>query len=411
METKIHIIGAGVSGLVAAKILEQHGYAPIILEASDRVGGRLKTDIIDGFQLDHGFQVLLSSYPEAKKHLDFKKLNLQEFKSGSKIFVNGQVKTIGDPTRDWTVLFSTLFSGIGTFSDKLKVNKLKKTLEGKTIEQIFHGQEQRTIDYLRELGFSSDMIEKFFVPFFSGIFLETELKTSSRMFEFIFKMFGEGFATLPKGGIEEIPKQLLTSLSKTEIKYNSPVKSLFGSEIKLVNGESIQTDYTIVATEASHIINNMSDQEIEWKHCDTLYFVSNEKIFSEPYIGLVANSGSLINNIFYHTSLQTESSGKGELLSVTIVNGHDLSEDDLIRQVDKELSELCGINNLRFLKRYQIKKALPNITDIVSDVEPSHTMLANQIFLAGDIQLNGSLNAAMRSGERAAQGLIEVLKR
>lgn len=411
METKIHIIGAGVSGLIAAKILEQHGYAPIILEASDRVGGRLKTDIIDGFQLDHGFQVLLSSYPEAKKHLDFKKLNLQEFKSGSKIFVNGQVKTIGDPTRDWTVLFSTLFSGIGTFSDKLKVNKLKKTLEGKTIEQIFHGQEQRTIDYLRELGFSSDMIEKFFVPFFSGIFLETELKTSSRMFEFIFKMFGEGFATLPKGGIEEIPKQLLTSLSKTEIKYNSPVKSLFGSEIKLVNGESIQTDYTIVATEASHIINNMSDQEIEWKNCDTLYFVSNEKIFSEPYIGLVVNSGSLINNIFYHTSLQTESSGKGELLSVTIVNGHDLSEDDLIRQVEKELSELCGINNLRFLKRYQIKKALPNITDVVSDVEPSHTMLANQIFLAGDMQLNGSLNAAMRSGERAAQGLIEVLKR
>lgn len=411
METKIHIIGAGVSGLIAAKILEQHGYAPIILEASDRVGGRLKTDIIDGFQLDHGFQVLLSSYPEAKKHLDFKKLNLQEFKSGSKIFVNGQVKTIGDPTKDWTVLFSTLFSGIGTFSDKLKVNKLKKTLEGKTIEQIFHSQEQRTIDYLRELGFSSDMIEKFFVPFFSGIFLETELKTSSRMFEFIFKMFGEGFATLPKGGIEEIPKQLLTSLSKTEIKHNSPVKSLFGSEIKLVNGESIQTDYTIVATEASHIINNMSDQEIEWKNCDTLYFVSNEKIFSEPYIGLVANSGSLINNIFYHTSLQTESSGKGELLSVTIVNGHDLSEDDLIRQVEKELSELCGINNLRFLKRYQIKKALPNITDVVSDVEPSHTMLANQIFLAGDIQLNGSLNAAMRSGERAAQGLIEVLKR
>ena len=69
---KIYIVGAGVSGLVAAQVLENKGYHPIILEAANRAGGRVKTDIKKGVQLDHGFQVLLSSYPAAQKYLDFK---------------------------------------------------------------------------------------------------------------------------------------------------------------------------------------------------------------------------------------------------------------------------------------------------------------------------------------------------
>ena len=85
-KSKVTIIGGGLSGLIAALVLEKNGYTPLILEATDRPGGRLKTDIINGFQLDHGFQVLLSSYPAAQKYLDYDKLELQYFKSGSHIF-------------------------------------------------------------------------------------------------------------------------------------------------------------------------------------------------------------------------------------------------------------------------------------------------------------------------------------
>ena len=127
METeayKIYIIGAGISGLIAAKVLENNGFHPIIIEATDRAGGRVKTDIVKGYQLDHGFQVLLTAYPTAKAFLDYNALALQTFLPGATIFKNGKQKTLGDPLRSISLLFPTLFSGIGNFSDKLKVLKL-----------------------------------------------------------------------------------------------------------------------------------------------------------------------------------------------------------------------------------------------------------------------------------------------
>ena len=96
-EGKIHIVGAGVSGLVAAKVLESHGYRSVVIESTDRVGGRVKTDFLDGFQLDHGFQVLLTSYPEAQKHLDYKSLELQKILPGAAIFLSKKQKIIGNP--------------------------------------------------------------------------------------------------------------------------------------------------------------------------------------------------------------------------------------------------------------------------------------------------------------------------
>ncbi|MFT5238620.1 MAG: phytoene dehydrogenase-like protein, partial [Flavobacteriaceae bacterium] len=304
-EYKIHIIGAGVSGLVAATVLEQNGFHPVIIEATDRVGGRVKTDIIDGYQLDHGFQVFLTAYPAAKKYLDLESLELQKFLPGASIFKNGKQMIIGDPLRDTSLLFSTLFSGIGSFSDKLKVLKLNIRLKKKTLSDIFSDKEQSTLSYLRDFGFSDQMIAQFFKPFFSGIFLEPRLETSSRMFEFVYKMFGEGYATLPKAGIEAIPRQLAKNLKETTFKFNTKVVSIKDEEITLSNNEKLKSHFTIVAAEASTLISNLKGQSVEWKSCDTLYFETENRVIKKPLIGLIPEDDALINNIFYHTSIET----------------------------------------------------------------------------------------------------------
>jgi phytoene dehydrogenase-like protein len=120
---QVYIVGAGISGLIAAHVLEKQGISPTVIESSDRVGGRLKTDLIKGFQLDHGFQVLLSNYSAAKKYLDYQTLNLQKLKAGACIFIDGKQVFFGDPLRDPRQLFTKLFSAIGTESDKIKIAK------------------------------------------------------------------------------------------------------------------------------------------------------------------------------------------------------------------------------------------------------------------------------------------------
>lgn len=408
-DIKIAIIGAGVSGLVAAQMLESQGYSPTIYEASDSAGGRVKTAIVQGYQLDHGFQVLLDAYPMAKRYLDYKPLELGKFLPGASVFKNGKKVTLGDPLRNFSLLFPTLASGIGTFGDKLKIFNLNSELKKMSLEAIFETPETTTLVYLKNKGFSDAIINDFFKPFFSGIFLEPNLSTSSRMFQFVYKMFGTGNAVLPKAGISAIPKQLVSHLTTTKIIYNCKIASSTDEKLVFEDGKEEFVDFTIIATEASGLVPNLRNQEQPWKSCDTLYFTTKERNIQKPLIGLIADSDALINNIFYHSSLPMEHAGAAQLLSVTVVKEHILNEKELVQQVTSELASLCAITDATFLKRYQIKKALPTLSNIQYQMAPSETRLTPKTFLAGDQHLNGSLNAAMLSGELAARGVIEAI--
>ena len=123
-ESKIAIIGAGLSGLVAAICLEEQGFAPEIFEASDSIGGRIKTDFYEGIPLDHGFQVLLTEYPLTKKYLDYGALDLKRFLPGAMLYRKGKTSKIGDPLRNATFLFPTVFSRVGSIKDKWKIFRL-----------------------------------------------------------------------------------------------------------------------------------------------------------------------------------------------------------------------------------------------------------------------------------------------
>jgi len=404
----IHIIGGGVSGLIAARVLEKKGFNPIILEASERVGGRIKTDIIEGYQLDHGFQVLLTAYPAVKKYLDYDALNLQFFLPGAYIFKANTQSIIGDPLRDVSLLISTLFSGIGSISDKFKILKLNHKIKKKSLTDIFSEKEQTTLSYLKEFGFSKDMLNDFFIPFFSGIFLENKLETSSRMFEFVYKMFGEGHAAIPKAGMEAIPKQLLNNLKTTTFQYNTEVANVKDGQITLTNGSKLESDFIILTIPPGGLVSNIKNQPTEWRSCVTLYFETNKRVIHKPLIGLIVKPDSLVNNIVYNSSLASVTKPAHELLCVTVIDDQNLSDHELVAAVEQELKVLCNISITRFIKQYRITKALPKLENLKYEMKPSENQLSKSLFVSGDTQLNASFNAAMISGEQAAFAVIKA---
>lgn len=408
MNKKICIIGAGFSGLAAAITLEKAGFSPVIFEVTSRAGGRIKTDILQGYQVDHGFQVLLDAYPKALEFFDYKALELQKLLPGAVLFHNGRSVTIGDPSRYPGFLFSTIFSGIAGIKDVYRLFLLYRDLQKMTNEDIFASEEISTLTFLRNRKFSEGIIKKFFTPFFTGIFLESELSTSSRMFQFVFKMFASGYAVIPKGGMGALSDQLVSKLNSTEIQYAAAVRRVSEGKVWLENGTQYMADAVLIATEPTFPIDSIEPEKLMWHGCDTLYFEIDRRTIEKPIIGLVGAKNTLIHTIFYPTSIGCKIKGAKELLSVTVIKEHSLQEEELIREVIEELKVHCKIENVHFLKRYQIKKALPSL-DSLKDQLPARNGSNTSVFFAGDHLLYGSSNAALLSGERAAKAVIESM--
>ncbi len=405
MKQNIAIIGAGVAGLTAALALEEKGYQATIYDQNSFVGGRVTSEKVDGYTLDVGFQVLLTAYPLAKKYLDYDKLDLIHFESGSKIVVNGKTFTIGDASRNISFLWSTLMAPIGTLNDKIKIFKLSKYLKSKAIDSIFENTEKTTLQYLKDYGFSEKIISSFFKPFFGGIFLEVDLDTSSRMFEFIFKMFSEGTAAIPKKGIKAISDQLASKLTSSTIVLNEPIHSIKGNSISLESGEQASFDFIIVTSHAEQLISNLKGNHQDWKGTSTLYFEIPKQSDTAKFIYLSANDG-LINSISFP---EVNNEIKKQLLSISIVKPFDFDENTLIQKIKTELEKDFGIKNATYIRGYHIPKSLPVLNNVKYTVAASETQLTEIIFLAGDSILNGSLNAAMLSGELSANAIDEKI--
>lgn len=404
------IVGAGVSGLTAARVLKAANKKILIIESSDGIGGRVRTDHKDGFLLDRGFQVLLTSYPEAMEFLDYQKLNLKHFKPGALILDNQHTYKIGDPFREPILLLQTLFSPIGNLKDKILLLKLKISLARTSITQIFARKESTTLKYLQEFGFSEKFIEKFFRPFFSGIFLENQLETSSRMFEFLFKMFGSGSAAVPANGMGMISNQLAEGLDKSEILLNEKVETFDQNTAITTNGKRYSANAIIIATTAVNIPSLYQKNNIIIpKSNTTLYFSTLSKTPFIDRIILNTNSSELINNIAFMDHIAPNYAPKGiSLISVSLKEIKGYVSSNIEEKVKSELLRYYpNAKDWKHLATYHIPYALPADKHVINDTTSEKIKIAEQYFICGDYTLNGSINAAIKSGKLAAQ---EALK-
>ncbi len=407
--SEVIIIGGGLAGLTAGRALQQKGISFQILEATDSVGGRVKTDVVDGYRFDRGFQVLLTAYPEAQKWLDYKKLNLKTFLPGAMLLMpDGSTQRIGDPLRDPSSLFATVFSSAGGLGDKFKILSLKTRLNQMSIEQIFEQKEKTTAAALKEdYGFSQKMIDRFFQPFFAGIFLENELMTSRRMFDFVFKMFGEGDGAIPNLGMEEISKQLADPISDS-IKTNARVSKIEGQTVFLSDGSKLSAPNIILATEATGLVKEFASAKKEFQTTVHLHFAADKSPIEKPIIALNTSKNRLTNNICVISKVAPGyAPERKNLVSISVVGKPNYSEKEIIQNARKELKNWFGneVENWNHLKTHEVNYALPNQKSVSHETTSNNLKIRDGLYLAGDWNFNGSINAAMRSGRLAAEAI------
>lgn len=412
MDHDVVIIGAGLAGLCCARSLQAAGRRFLILDAADAVGGRIRTDEVDGFLLDRGFQVFLTAYPEAQKVLDYDALDLRSFEPGAIVRHGDAFHRLTDPWRRPIKGFKSLFSPIGTFADKLRVAKLRSSVMKGSVDSLFARPETTTLEALKRIGFTESMLERFFRPFLGGIFLDRELQTSSRMLDFVFRMFSSGHASLPAKGMQAIPRQIASGLPEQSIRLNTRVTHINEQSVALQSGEVITGKAVVIATEAPAAAALLDEPLSPGSQSVTcLYFAVDRPPVNEPTLVLDGEGRGPVNN-FSVPSLLIPCAPHGQhLVSATVLDIPTQDDEMLQRDVREHLRRWFGdaVNDWRHLRTYSIPHALPSQLPPALSQPERKIRLGSGLYVCGDHRDNASIQGAMVSGRRTAEALLEDL--
>ena len=407
----VAIVGGGLAGLACARRLMQCDVDFHLFEAAESLGGRVRTDSIDGFQLDQGFQVFLPAYPEAQRILDYDALDLQAFTPGAMIRHNGQFHRVADPRREPFTALRSLAGPIGTIRDKLRMIRTTAQLKNYN-PTIDTATETSTYEWLQAAGYSESMIERLFRPFFAGVCFDRELKTTSRFCKFVFKTFAQGGGAVPARGMQAIPNQLATEIPSERISLNSMVQSIENGTVH-TSEQSMDARCIILATDMT-TTNRLMQQPSErnWNGSMTLNYATNTRPITEPIIHLNADPKGVITNVMPMSEVSPHYAPQGQsLLAVSLIITSHIDAEAIQQQVEAELTSWFGndVKNWRFLKAYHIPHSLPDQS--VGELVPWQRPVRIQpgLYSCGDHRDNASIDGALTSGYRTAQTVMDDL--
>ncbi|MFM9373581.1 NAD(P)/FAD-dependent oxidoreductase [Streptomyces sp. Da 82-17] len=397
------VVGAGAAGLACAFDLGAAGLDVRVLEASDAVGGRMRTDRRDGFVLDRGFQVLNTAYPQLRRRAALRSLLLHPFTPSVLTHTPHGRHRYSDPSRRPRDLPRLARQGGALVRDSAGLATLSlfaalappRALRGRT--------ERRTSEELGRRGVTGDLLENFLHPFLAGVFLDDRLETSSRVFHMVWRSFLRGTATLPAAGIGSVPVHLASQLPPGAVQLETPVRQLTSTGVLLTDGRELDAPAVVVATDpetSARLVPHLTVPPT--RTVCTYYYAAPRSPLNEPV--LLLDSRRRFLNTCVPSRVAPGHAPRGHaLISASVLGAHTAQRALALREA---LAEAYGTDTSGWeeIAHYSVHGALPAMVppwplSRTSRFEPGR-------YVCGDHRATGSVQGALASGARAAREVL-----
>ncbi|MFE1907971.1 NAD(P)/FAD-dependent oxidoreductase [Streptomyces gardneri] len=400
------VVGAGAAGLACAGDLGRAGLHVRLLEADGTVGGRMRTDRVAGFTVDRGFQVFNTSYPQVKRRIDRKALRLRPFTPGVLVHTEEGLRRFGDPTRRLKESGDLLRGEPAAGRDLLALGAMSVRDMLAPASLLRRGPEGTTGTALAEAGVSPRLVETFFRPFLSGVFLEDELTTSARFFHLVWRSMLRGSLCLPAEGIGAVPAQLAANLPAEVLWTGTTVTAVTEDGVLIAGGGEVTARAVVVATGqrvASELLPGL--RVPQGRTVTTLYHATAVSPLAEPV--LVVDSRRRFLNTCVLTAVQPRFSSDGRSLVSTSVLGSPGPAETAA--VVGALGQVYGkdTGGWELVHRVTVSDALPAMPAPLP--LSRSTRFGRGRYVCGDHRATGSLQGALASGARAAREVREDL--
>jgi len=402
------IVGAGLAGLVCAQDLTGAGVECQVLEASDGVGGRVRTDCVDGFLLDRGFQIVLTAYPQVQQRLDLGALDLGYFEPGAVVRSHGRFHRLSDPLRRPRQIPQTIAAPIGTPVDKARLARLVIDVRAHSVRSLLRRPDTTTLERLTWAGFSARMIESFWRPLFAGIQLDPHLDVSSRRFDTILRMLAIGKTGVPRRGIGAIPEQLASTLPENTLRLGARVEQVTSSGVVLSDGERINARVVVVATEgpAAHRLLGDRVPDPGSRAAACCWFSVPRVPIAGPVLFLDGEASGPVKNLAVLSEVSSSYAPEGRSLVAAAVPGPEALDPMVTERAREQMAQWFGSSSGEWdhLRTDVISHGQP---DQAPPLRPRQRVgLGEGLFVCGDHRDTASIQGAMFSGERTARAVL-----
>ena len=410
VEVDVVIVGGGLARLAAARRLDRAGVEWLLVEAADRIGGRVTTDIIDGWRLDRGFQALNTAYPRIPALIDIGALDMRYFTSGVLVRRGGGLHRLENPVRDPLAAAGTLTSGVGTLSDRLKFAALATRCATMPASRLLQERETTTQQMLRKAGLSHRMIEEMLRPFLSGVFADRSLDTSSHVFAMMLRSFTRGRVGVPAAGMGALPAAVAGPLPYPQLLIGARTLSL-GPGMVVTEGGELRCRAVVVATDPATAATLLPQLPAPDMHgLTTFYFGADRAPLDEPTLLLDGDRREIIANTVVVSNAAPEYAPSGKSLiaaSVVGVSAPSSASETVIRV---ELARMYGVptDSWELIEIVSIPEALPSARVPQANLRKP-VDLGDGLFVAGDHRDSPSIQGALAGGWRTAGAVLSWL--